>query len=343
MFVNYHLNVGVDHMYLFFDDPNDPAIEALQGNAQVTCIPCTPDHWAQLTPSLDGSIGQRQLLNSKLALKLAEAAGYTWLSHIDSDELLYSTRPLKTFLRQIPAAVDVVHMPPLEAVPEALDYDCVFQEMTLFKQRGGMKVVAYTSVAKELKRLRSAFLRQKVSNSDPEAQPVRRYEVGWEDVLRLTLEEYLFQAKQAIACRLGAARAFRKEYFNGHLIGKSILRVGINVKEVERHRPIPHEGDILRAMVARNVRVLHFDACGFEGWKLKWLRRHQGLIIAANMRPVRRLQLQEFSAAYEQGDTEKLIELYKQQYFLTEQEKAILVRLGLATRLHLNAKLFQAS
>jgi hypothetical protein len=27
MFVNYHLNIGADHIYLFFDDPGDAAAE----------------------------------------------------------------------------------------------------------------------------------------------------------------------------------------------------------------------------------------------------------------------------------------------------------------------------
>ena len=40
MFVNYHLNIGVDHIYLFFDDPTDAAADALARRARVTAVRC---------------------------------------------------------------------------------------------------------------------------------------------------------------------------------------------------------------------------------------------------------------------------------------------------------------
>ena len=39
-FVNYHLNTRVDHLFLFFDDPADPAVRSLADYQDVTCIPC---------------------------------------------------------------------------------------------------------------------------------------------------------------------------------------------------------------------------------------------------------------------------------------------------------------
>ncbi len=44
-FVYYHLNIGVDHHYLFFDDPDDPSINVLAREKRVTCIRCDADHW----------------------------------------------------------------------------------------------------------------------------------------------------------------------------------------------------------------------------------------------------------------------------------------------------------
>ena len=35
-FVNYHLNIGIDHMYMFFDDPKDVAINILSKYEDVT-------------------------------------------------------------------------------------------------------------------------------------------------------------------------------------------------------------------------------------------------------------------------------------------------------------------
>lgn len=39
-FVNYHLNIGIDHMFLFFDNPDDEAIDALKDYKRVTCFGC---------------------------------------------------------------------------------------------------------------------------------------------------------------------------------------------------------------------------------------------------------------------------------------------------------------
>ena len=35
-FVNYHMNIGIDHMFLFFDDPKDEAIKILLDYPSVT-------------------------------------------------------------------------------------------------------------------------------------------------------------------------------------------------------------------------------------------------------------------------------------------------------------------
>ena len=99
MFVNYHLNIGVSHMYLFFDDPNDDCIEALANYKQVTRIRCDSNHWENLTSkfpvteswtmrqlgnvnySVESNLDYRQILNANYAFKLAQRDGYDWLIH----------------------------------------------------------------------------------------------------------------------------------------------------------------------------------------------------------------------------------------------------------------------
>jgi len=44
-FVGYHLRAGIDHMFLYFDDPRDPAISRLQTEDRVTCVRCDEEHW----------------------------------------------------------------------------------------------------------------------------------------------------------------------------------------------------------------------------------------------------------------------------------------------------------
>lgn len=88
-FVNYHLNIGAKHIVLYFDDPQDPAINALNSNSSVSCISCTSEHWKMLSlpdPDLDKKI----LGNMKHAVPILKEKGIEWAICIDSDELLHA-------------------------------------------------------------------------------------------------------------------------------------------------------------------------------------------------------------------------------------------------------------
>lgn len=131
-FVNYHLNIGVDHLFLFFDD-KDKNIKFFEKNLRVTCISCNKSHWNKLNVGPHPSIEEKQRANANYALKLAREKGFDWLSHIDIDELIYIRRDLKEFLGRIPKRIDFVRLPCLEAVPEKMHYDNFFTEVDLFR------------------------------------------------------------------------------------------------------------------------------------------------------------------------------------------------------------------
>jgi hypothetical protein len=144
-FVNYHLNIGVSHMFLCFDDPNDISIEALADNERVTCIRCDSNHWASLTSKAELSIEQRQILNANYAFKLAQRARYDWLIHIDNDELIYVDKSFDILLSNVSQNVKILVIEPLETVPEQTKYQSFFEEVTLFKNKDSLwqKYLAY--------------------------------------------------------------------------------------------------------------------------------------------------------------------------------------------------------
>ena len=133
MFVNYHLHIGVDRIFLFFDDPEDVAINDLSSYDSVTCIRCDDEHWKKLGCDAKSNIETRQIVNANLALTWARAEGYQWIAHIDNDELIYLENDLEEVLLSVPQEIPVLWLPTLEAIPYKMKHKKVFEEISLFK------------------------------------------------------------------------------------------------------------------------------------------------------------------------------------------------------------------
>jgi hypothetical protein len=131
-FVNYYLNTGVDHMFLFFDF-DDPAIEALSRYSQTTCVRCDADYWSDHGLAADASLEDRQKCNATVAFKLARESGLNWMIHIDSDELIYTEEPIRVHLARVSQRIKAVRIMTCEAVPEKIKYNSIFDEISLFK------------------------------------------------------------------------------------------------------------------------------------------------------------------------------------------------------------------
>lgn len=133
-FTAYHLNTGVDHLYLFFDDPADPSLPAFTGRARITAVPCTPDRWRAVGIHPEQGIEARQQYNASVAMDWARAAGADWLLHVDSDELIHTPGDdLAAWLGGRAADVDAVVFPVLEAIPRAPDRAHPFDACRRFK------------------------------------------------------------------------------------------------------------------------------------------------------------------------------------------------------------------
>jgi hypothetical protein len=282
-YVHYHLNIGVDKLLLFFDDPNDPAIRYFRLYPQVSCIPCNEEHWRKFATSHRLSLEDRLKINANIGLKTVREGGYDWIIHIDSDELLYSEETIGAVLAKTNS--DILRFELYEAVPEKETYDDIFGEVTLFK------------------RTASRF-------------------------------------KRILARSLGCRHAFfRGEYFRGHIASKTAVRVKSDITRLGIHQPESGKKTMVMENTER-IKLLHFDCCSLETWKTKWTRRLDGTAIVTHMRKNRRRQYEAFARAFQKGDEERLLALYRRLYFIPEKEKRILNRLNLLTYIPIDKQLF---
>lgn len=143
-FISYHLSIGFGHLYLFFDDANDPDLPRVAGHPAITAIAHDAglrNRWREMpqypdqSAFLDREVMARQVLNTELAMQMARARGFDWLLHIDADELFYS--PFESadahFGSLENQPFETVQYMNYEAVPERDEIGDFFREVDLFK------------------------------------------------------------------------------------------------------------------------------------------------------------------------------------------------------------------
>ncbi|MFQ5568602.1 MAG: glycosyltransferase family 2 protein, partial [Rhodothermales bacterium] len=170
-FITYHLAAGFDHLFLFFDDPEDSALDKARRYTGVSAIP-HDEHlrhqWRRsglFAADFAHEVMGRQVLNLEVALQLAREQQIDWMLHIDHDELFYAGQQTvhEHFASLAARPVQWVKYANYEAVPEQVDIVDYFRETTLFKRslfdlaclKGGRalpldRVVRYTGRQQEL-------------------------------------------------------------------------------------------------------------------------------------------------------------------------------------------------
>jgi Glycosyl transferase family 2 len=128
-FINYHLNIGVDELMLFFDDPEDQSFVNVCGFNRVRPVLCDDTYW-QRHGGRPVPIEERQEINANVAFQLATSMGFDWVIHIDSDELIATRIGLKSILES--CSGDVVRFLIREAVCTREEYESIF-DATSFK------------------------------------------------------------------------------------------------------------------------------------------------------------------------------------------------------------------
>lgn len=313
-FVSYHLRTGVDHMYLFFDDPEDEAIYFLEGDSRVTCVRCDERHVRKCGLDKSASLQKKQNANATYAFKDARRRGAEWLVYLDSDELLYCRKPTNEFFSAMEAEIDVVLFPVMEAVPQKLRYHRPFEEISLFK--------FYPKVAPGGK----------------------RFEMGEWDSLCYKIWTKVWHLRKRMATALGVSHSqIIGHFILGHSVGKSAVRTSSNISPLNSHLPAPEGNRELRLRVPFNGALLHFDCRGYGRWREKWERRVTGKTgwNTTRFSHRRKKQRRQFREAYSQESERALRDLYKRWYFMPDYERTILEGLGLVKEIDLSLSLFE--
>jgi hypothetical protein len=153
-FLAHHFAVGVRHVFLFFEDAEDPELTTVRPDGRLSVFRCdealrrtqqrqrlypkvapflrAPDARACSSEQLTA----QQMLNAETALALSREMGFDWLIHIDVDECLStpSGDVEESFRGFSEDGAEAMVFFNHEAALERGDYgDDYFREMTLFK------------------------------------------------------------------------------------------------------------------------------------------------------------------------------------------------------------------
>lgn len=85
-FVSWHLETGATGITLFFDNPDDPAIEHCAADPRVSPVRCTPEFWEGIGQDPAARFTRRQ--NAAMT-EAYRRTNEDWLLVLDADELVY--------------------------------------------------------------------------------------------------------------------------------------------------------------------------------------------------------------------------------------------------------------
>lgn len=111
-FISWHRAVGVGRFILYFDDPEDPAIAALAGVGDVTCVPCTAEFWASVKRSPEERFTKRQITALTHGYRQVKEG---WVAVCDGDEFFHVEEGgLQAVLARVPEDVAAARILPAE-------------------------------------------------------------------------------------------------------------------------------------------------------------------------------------------------------------------------------------
>jgi hypothetical protein len=283
-FIAYHLAIGFEHIYLFFDDPADPDLPRLADNPSVSAIP--HDHALRLrwktiaqypaqADFIDSEVMARQLLNVELAMTLARERDLGWLLHIDADELFYSPDQSAAahFASLASQSCETMNYRNYEAVPEQDEIGDFFREVDLFKVPPDLCRVPVTAAG--LRQLRAT----------PQLQP---------------------------------------RFFHFYGSGKSAVNLAApDMQPIDVHNFARPNGEYQASQSAQHF-ILHYPCCGFETFWTKyatlgrfsdqWWNKYD---IAALIGPVH-LQARDVVAS---GDRDAARTFYRQRIAMQDRHE----------------------
>ena len=305
--VNYHLNMGIDHMYLFFDNPEHPGIAAVAEDSRITCVRCDAEYWPGGAAKRQRlTLHERQWFNANRGLQFARERNFDWIAHIDSDELLYFPGRLQEALERLPEKVEVVRFRVFEAIPAQGGSDHPFAQIRYFR----------------------------VGPMRPTSKTRPRGLIAW---CRAGMHVAGYYSRLGVAKAIGAAGW--GPFLRGHTGGKSAVRVRAPIQGMGVHVPAPPRGRTYLDFFLPHAALLHYDCADFDSWLTKWLARASESHVPRNRDAKRRRQLTRFRAAQNRS-AEAVRRLYEREYLLREWKQRFLMRLGLVREICLPDRWF---
>lgn len=123
-FAAHHLSLGADHLWLFFDNPDQPIPEPLTRHPRVTVTLCDEDHWLRTSKKRPPQHQNRQTQNARLTYRALVTSD--WIVHIDVDEFILTVRPVGAILDDAPAETIAMKLEPFEAMHDPLLPDDIY-------------------------------------------------------------------------------------------------------------------------------------------------------------------------------------------------------------------------
>ena len=123
-FAAHHLALGADHLWLFFDDPDQPIPQPLVNHPRVTVTPCDEAHWVRVIRKRPPQHQNRQTHNARYTYR--EKVTTDWIVHIDVDEFILTQRPIAAILEDEPAETIALKLEPFEAMHDPLLPDDIY-------------------------------------------------------------------------------------------------------------------------------------------------------------------------------------------------------------------------
>ena len=110
-FIAHHQSLGADEIWIFFDDPDDPALPIVKNAKGVVAVACDDAYWNGNRPEVHEN---RQAQNARHAYR---STHLDWIAHIDGDELIHlDDGTVADRLAEIDKDALIVRMKPWEAM-----------------------------------------------------------------------------------------------------------------------------------------------------------------------------------------------------------------------------------
>lgn len=125
-FAAHHLSLGADHLWLYFDDPDQPIPDPLAHHPRVTVSLCDAAHWTRVGKARPPQHQNRQTQNARFTYR--EKVSSDWIVHIDVDEFILTPRPIAAILDEAPAETIAMKLEPFEAMHDPLLPDDIYTD-----------------------------------------------------------------------------------------------------------------------------------------------------------------------------------------------------------------------